>query len=133
VRVLAGTARAAVAAILLIHSVASAGADESPLSGQRLLQLCAGVEAGKPAQGTPADTHCLGYFQGVVDAPESVKALGAVTCPPSTLTVQEIVMFYKSEARIFPDALDARASDLITGMLIKFFPCPGDRGRGARR
>ena len=132
-RVLAGTVRTAVVAILLIQSVASAGADEYPLSGRQLLQLCAGIEAGKAAKGTPADTRCFGYFQGVVDALESLKALGAVTCPPSTLTVKEIVIFYKSEARIFPDALDARASDLITGMLIKFFPCPGDRGRGARR
>ena len=130
-RGLAWTVGAAVAAVLFIQPVASADADGRPLSGRQLLELCAGVEVGKPAQGTPADTRCLGYFHGVVDALKSLKAPGAITCPPPALTVKEIVLFYKSEAKIFPDALDARASDLITGMLIKFFPCSGDRGRGA--
>ncbi len=66
-----------------------------------------------------------------MDALESLQARGVVYCPPLALTVKEIIVFYKSEAKIFPDVLDAHASDLITGMLIKIFPCSGDRGRGA--
>jgi hypothetical protein len=67
----------------------------------------------------------------VVDALDTLKARGKVTCPPPTLTVKEIIHFYQSEAQRFPDALKTPASDLITGMLIKFFPCPKDQGRGA--
>ena len=130
-RGMAWTAHAAVAAFLLSASVASAADDGRSLSGHRLLRLCEGIEAGKPMGGTPADSRCLGYFQGVVDTLESLKARGAVYCTPPALTVKEIVLFYKSEAQIFPDALDARASDLIAGMLVKFSPCSGDRGRGA--
>ena len=96
-----------------------------------MLRLCAGIEAGKPMGGTPEDSRCLGYFQGVVDTLESLKARGAVYCPPPALTLKEIVLFYQSEAKIFPDVLETPASDLITGMLVKFFPCPADRGRGA--
>ena len=80
---------------------------------------------------TPENSRCLGYFQGVVDTLESLQARGTVYCPPPSLTLKEIVLFYQSEAQIFPDVLETRASDLITGMLIKFFPCAGDRGRGA--
>lgn len=127
------TVHAAVAVFLLTQSVVWAADDGQSITGQRLLHSCRGIEVGKPVGGTPADSRCLGYFQGVVDALESLKARGAVYCPPPALTVKEIILFYKSEAGIFPDALDSRASDLIAGMLIKFFPCSGDRGRGARR
>ena len=128
---MAWTVPVAVAAFLLSASVASAVDDGRSLSGQRLLRFCEGIEAGKPTAGGPADSRCLGYFQGVVDALESLQARGVVYCPPPALTVKEIIVFYKSEAKIFPDVLDAHASDLITGMLIKIFPCSGDRGRGA--
>jgi hypothetical protein len=126
------TVPAAVAVFFLFSAPMATAADgKPPLTGHQLLQLCEGIEAEKPISGTPADTRCLGYFQGVVDALDTLKAQGKVTCPPPTLTVKEIIHFYQSESQLFPDALEVRASELITGMLVKFFPCPGDKGRGA--
>ena len=122
---------AAVAAYLVLTAPMAVADEGQSLSGHRLLQLCAGIEAGKPPAGTPADTRCLGYVQGVVNALDTLKARGTLACPPPTLTAKEIIHFYQSEAQIFPDALETPASDLITGMIIKFFPCPGENGRGA--
>ena len=122
---------AAVAAYLVLTAPMAVADEGQSLSGHRLLQLYAGIEAGKPLAGTPADTRCLGYVQGVVNALDTLKARGTLACPPPTLTVKEIIHFYQSEAQIFPDALETPASDLITGMIIKFFPCPGENGRGA--
>ena len=111
----ARTARAAMAAALfmLTASAASAANDDRPLSGRQLLQLCEGIEAAKPVAGTPADSRCLGYVQGVVDALDTLKARRTLTCPPLTLTVKEIIHFYQSEAQLFPDALSISLLNLL--------------------
>jgi hypothetical protein len=63
VRGTAWTVQAAAAVFFLFSAPMATAADgKPPLSGRQLLQLCEGIEAGKPISGTPAETRCLGYF-----------------------------------------------------------------------
>ena len=96
-----------------------------------MLRFCADIEAKKPSQGSPAGSRCIGYVQGAVDALETLKMRDRVYCPPPALPLKRIVLLFKSEAKVFPEALSNPAAVLIAGMLIKFFPCGAKRGRGA--
>ena len=95
-----------------------------PLSGRRLLVFCAGVTAATADAPTLETARCIGYFRGTVDTLESLKKLGRISfCLPPDLTTKEVILLYKNEAAIFPQVLESRASDLIAGMVVKFFPC----------
>ncbi len=131
-----GPVFAGLAALLLLALSAAAatpqagprpGADgEGPttLSGRRLLGFCDGVTAGKSAAPALETARCVGYFQGALDTLQSLKGLGRISvCPPPGLSVMEAILLYKKEAAIFPHVLDRPASDLIAGMVVKFFPC----------
>ena len=104
---------------------------EESLPGYRLLSLCGGIEAGKPIGSALFDARCVGYFQGVVDALETLRTSGlAVYCVPRGVTLKQLIMLYKREAAIYPQVLGVRASDLIAGMIAKFFPCDSAGSRG---
>ena len=103
---------------------APAGIRIGTVSGAALVRLCGAVGPGGAAVETPASARCVGYFQGVVDALESLKAMGAVLyCLPEDFTAEHGVHLFKQEAETFPQVLDRPASDLIAGMFVKFFPC----------
>ena len=125
-----GAFAAGAAAALLLSAPAPAA--EDALSGRALLDLCRGAAAEKFDAPTGDTWRCRGYFEGAVDALETLKTLGAVTlCLPRDLTIRQAILLFKKEAGIFPEVLDRRASDLIAGMLAKFFPCRETRARGA--
>jgi hypothetical protein len=95
------------------------------VSGAAFVRLCADVGPDKAAGRATASARCVAYFQGVMDALESVKVMGAVIyCLPDDFTAEHGVHLFRQEAEIFPQVLDRPASDLIAGMFVKFFPCP---------
>lgn len=102
------------------------------LSGADLLALCGGAE-----NQSPPEDACRAYFFGVRDALVSVVTAGAqrAACPPPGVSVDELVRLYRSESRRFPEVVDAPAARVITGMLLKFYPCRSAQspwGGGAR-
>jgi hypothetical protein len=94
------------------------------VSGAALIHFCGEVGPGGAAVETPTTARCVGYFQGVIDALESLKAMGAALyCLPDDFTAEHGVHLFKQEAETFPQVLDRPASDLVAGMFAKFFPC----------
>ena len=39
------------------------------------------------------------------------------------MRVQDLAALYLSESERYPEVLDEQATDLLLGMLLKFFPC----------
>jgi hypothetical protein len=57
------------------------------VSGAAVVRLCADVGPGGAAVDTPVTARCVGYFQGVVDALESLKVAGRIPyCLPDDFT-----------------------------------------------
>ena len=105
--------------------MAPSGTRIGTVSGATFVHLCGDVGPGGATIETTASARCVAYFQGVVDALESLKMMGAVIyCLPADFTAEHGVHLFKQEAETFPQVLDRPASDLIAGMFVKFFPCP---------
>ena len=104
------------------------------MPGHRLRLLCDGVAAERPMGTAPDDAACVAYFQGVLDALETLRGAGAAYCVPRGVTLKQLIVLYKSESALYPHVLGLRASDLIAGMIVKFFPCErARRAQGAPR
>ena len=104
------------------------------MPGHRLRLLCDGVAAERPLGTAPDDAACAAYFQGVLDALETLRGRGSAYCVPRGVTLKQLIVLYKSESALYPHVLGLRASDLIAGMIVKFFPCEiARRAQGAPR
>ena len=68
---------------------------------------------------------CTFFFQGALDALATVQNMGHPFpfCVPQEMRVQDLAALYLSESERYPEVLDEQATDLLLGMLLKFFPC----------
>lgn len=99
------------------------------MPGHRLRLLCDGVAAETPIGEASGDAACAAYFQGVLDALETLQGADSGYCVPRGVTLKQLIVLYKSESALYPHVLGVRASDLIAGMIVKFFPCETARRR----
>ena len=96
----------------------------APLSGDRFVHLCAAVVPEAPIGATLEESRCVGFVQGTVNALDMLTTLGVASfCRPAAVTVRDVILLFKTEAALYPEALDQPAAELIAGMFVKFFPC----------
>ena len=113
---------ATVIGIPMFLTAASGMAAEQAMTGNELLALCTDA-AGRPV----ARESCSNYVRGVIDGLATVNRIAGVAphCMPPSVGLEAVVAAYVSESRRYPEVLHVPASDLIAGMLIKFYPCSG--------
>ena len=106
---------------LLVLAAPARPSDVQAWSGQELLNLCGRVDAA-----ADPGSSCHRYFAGVLRGVDGRLWSGQRgTCPPSSFNVSQALALFRSEAGIYPEVLHVPASELIQGMMLKFFPCRG--------
>lgn len=108
--------------VLLMASLSGVGAapEHAVRSGAALLEQCT-----DPSGKVRLSDGCVSYFESALDMLATLERHRQAfpICLPAPLETQRLVELFVLESRIYPDVLEVRATDLIVGMLVKFFPC----------
>lgn len=110
------------AAVLMLASATAAHAQaQTKVDGNELLTQCEATDrAGRE--------YCNGFVVGVSQMFHETGMYGVHTCPTGVIPQRQLVDIVVKQLRAEPENRHIEARYLISGALVRAFPCPANSG-----